>query len=49
MDAQITQRLVNVYNSLLNIHTCGDETFLMADTMREFLSIIKNIAETQEG
>jgi hypothetical protein len=48
------QQLAEIYNNLLRIHTCGEDSFLMTDCMRALYHIINDEAklaqskETQE-
>ena len=34
------QILANIYNTLLNIHTAGEDTIMMADSMRALKNFI---------
>ena len=36
MDKNTLQQLVDVYNNLLRVHTCGEDSFIMTDCMRAF-------------
>lgn len=46
MKQENLQQLADIYNSLLQIHTRGEETFVMADCMRALFNIIKEAAES---
>lgn len=37
----MTKQLVQIYNNLLQVHTCGEDTFIMTDCMRALFQIIK--------
>lgn len=41
------QQLVNIYNSMLAIHTAGEDSFLMTDCMREFQKVIMELGSQQ--
>ena len=45
MDNNTIQQLVNIYNNLLQVHTCGEDSFIMTDSMRALFNVIKNNAE----
>ena len=34
------QMLVNIYNTLLSVHTCGEDSFTMTDSMRTLYKFI---------
>lgn len=36
------QMLVNIYNTLLSVHTCGEDSFTMTDSMRALYKFIDN-------
>lgn len=36
------QMLVNIYNTLLIVHTCGEDSFTMTDSMRALYRFIDN-------
>lgn len=42
------QQLANIYNALLGVHTCGEDTFTFADCMRALQQMILSISETKE-
>lgn len=46
MNYEVLQQLVDIYNNLLKVHTCGVDSFIMTDCMRALLEIIRN--ETQQ-
>ena len=48
MDNNTIQQLVNIYNNLLQVHTCGEDSFIMTDSMRALFNIIKNNAEKNQ-
>ena len=42
-------RLAQIFNALRNVETKGDSTMILADCMRELLSIVQEMdKETQE-
>ena len=45
MDNNTLQQLTQVYNTLLLVHTCGEDSFLMTDCMRTFATVLKNNIE----
>lgn len=48
MDNSTLQQLVGVYNNLLRIHTCGEDSFIFTDSMRALFNIIKNNAGSEK-
>lgn len=42
------QGLSKVYNNLLLVHTCGEDSFLMTDCMRTFYDILTKMVEEQQ-
>ena len=48
MNKNILQQLADVYNNLLRVHTCGEDSFIMTDCMRTLFSIIKDSAEKEK-
>ena len=36
------QMLINIYNTLLSVHTCGEDSFAMTDSMRALYKFIDN-------
>lgn len=47
MDNSIIQQLISVYNNLLRVHTCGEDSFIMTDSMRALLNAIEKMAENE--
>lgn len=43
------QQLVQIYNNLLQVHTCGEDSFLMTDCMRALYQVIKENASASQG
>lgn len=42
------QQFANIYNTLLTVHTCGEDSFAMTDCMRAMQKLILQISETKE-
>lgn len=42
------QQLTRIYNTLLEVQTKGENTFIMADSLRAFEQVIKEIAQNEE-
>lgn len=42
------QQLTRIYNTLLEVQTKGENTLIMADSLRAFEQIIKEIAQNEE-
>lgn len=42
------QKLISIYNTLLQVHTCGEDSFLMTDCMRAFCQTIKELSAEQK-
>lgn len=42
------QQLINIYNTMLQVHTCGEDSFLMTDCMRLFFKTIKELSAEQK-
>lgn len=40
MNKEELQQLANIYNTLLSVHTCGEDTFIMTDCMRALSNYI---------
>lgn len=52
MNTNEIQKLVNIYNALLSIHTCGEESFIMVDCLHSLRNIIQeqsNKPQTEEN
>lgn len=47
MNNSIIQQLINVYNNLLRVRTCGEDSFIMTDSMRALLNAIEQMAENE--
>lgn len=45
MNDNVMQQLADIYNNLLRVHTCGEDSFIMTDCMRSLFNIIKQMAE----
>lgn len=52
MNKEELQQLANIYNILLSVHTCGEDTFIMTDCMRALSNFImtkqKELQENKE-
>lgn len=48
MNENNIQQLIKIYNTLLQVHTCGEDSFVYTDCMRALLSIIKNNANEKQ-
>ena len=42
------QQLTRIYNTLLEVQTKGENTLIMADSLRAFEQTIKEIAQNEE-
>ena len=42
MEQKDLQQLVNIYNTLLALHTSGQDSFIYTDAMRSFETFIMN-------
>ena len=49
MKQENLQQLADIYNSLLQIHTRGEETLVMADCMRALFNIINDEAKEAQS
>lgn len=44
------QQLITIYNSLLQVHTCGEDSFLITDCMRALRKVIQaNMPQENKG
>lgn len=48
MNDNIMQQLADIYNNLLRVHTCGEDSFIMTDCMRNLFGVIKQLAEKND-
>ena len=48
MDNNTLQQLATIYNNLMQVHTCGEDSFMMTDCLRALFSIIKNNANKEQ-
>ena len=42
------QQLVNIYNSMLSVHTCGEDSFAMTDAMRALQQTILEVSKQDQ-
>ena len=48
MNNNTLQQLVAIYNNLLRVHTCGEDSFIFTDSMRALFTVIKNNANNEK-
>jgi hypothetical protein len=49
MKQEDIMQLTRIYNTLLTVHTCGEDTLVMADCMRAFQQILIDTSKKAES
>lgn len=49
MKQEDLQHLADIYNNLLRVHTCGEDSYILTDCMKALFNFIKEKADEEQA